>query len=58
MTMSAEKIEMRKIEAAELALPAKPKGKKISEADYRKKLKAHFDEKRQAEQPPFWGIRY
>ncbi len=58
MTMTAQKVEPRKVEAAELALPAKPKGKKISENDYRNKLKAHFDEKRKAEQPPFFGVRY
>lgn len=58
MIASADKIELRPLAPGELDLPKKPKGKLISEADYQAKLRAHFDEKRKAEEMPFWGIRY
>lgn len=57
MVITADKIEMKKL-TSELDLPKKIKGKKIKDADYSKMLKKHVEEKRKAEEPPFWGIRY
>jgi GLPGLI family protein len=58
MILSADKIDIRPISVGELDLPKKPKGKKISEADFRAKQARFFKEKRMAEEVPFWGIRY
>ena len=58
MLVSADKIDLKKISATELDLPKKLKGKKISEAEYTAMLKKHMDQKKDAEEPPFWGIRY
>lgn len=57
MLISADKIDLKKI-GSELDLPKKIKGKRISEAEYTAILKKHIDEKRKAEEPYFWGIRY
>lgn len=57
MLISADKIDLKKLNT-ELDLPKKLKGKKISEADYTALLQKHFKQKREAEEPPFWGIRY
>jgi len=57
LVITADKIEQKKL-TTELDLPKKIKGKKIKEAAYFAILKKHFDEKRKAEQPPFWSIRY
>ncbi len=57
MLIVADKIELKKL-TAELSPPKKVKGKKISEADYTAVLRKHMEEKRKAEEPPFWGIRY
>lgn len=57
MTITADKIELRPVEK-ELTLPNKMKGKKISELQYRAILREHMENKRKAEEPPFWGIRY
>lgn len=57
MLITADKIEMKKL-SNELDLPKKVKGKKIAEAEYQGILKKHIEEKRKAEEPYFWGIRY
>ncbi|HOY04602.1 MAG TPA: GLPGLI family protein [Saprospiraceae bacterium] len=57
MVVTADKIDLKKI-GPELDLPKKLKGKKITEADYITLLKKHMKEKRAAEEPAFWGIRY
>ena len=57
MLITADKIEMKKLRN-ELDLPKKLKGKKIKDADYSKMLKKHAEEKKKAEEPPFWGVRY
>lgn len=57
MVITADKIEMKKL-SNELDLPKKVKGKKIAEAEYQGILKKHIEEKRKAEEPYFWGIRY
>jgi len=57
MIISADRIEMKKL-TTELDLPKKIKGKKIREAEYQDMLKKYIDEKRKAEEPYFWGIRY
>jgi GLPGLI family protein len=38
--------------------PKKQKGKKIKEADFQQVIKEHMAEKRKAEEPWFWGVRY
>jgi len=57
MVITAEKLELKPL-TTELDLPKKVKGKKINEKQYYGLLKKHFDERREAEQPPFWDIRY
>lgn len=58
MLITADKIDLKKLTTSDLALPKKLKGKKISDADYVALLEKHMKEKREAEEPPFWGIRY
>lgn len=57
LVITADKIEQKKL-TTELDLPRKIKGKKIKEATYFAILRKHFEEKRKAEEPPFWSIRY
>jgi GLPGLI family protein len=57
MTLVADKIEMKKLAAADLTLP-KRKAKKVDEAGYRKVLRDFYNERRKAEAVPFWGVRY
>ena len=57
MVITADKIETTP-PGANLELPQKIKGKKIHEADYREMLHKYMEEKRKAEEPYFWGIRY
>lgn len=57
MTIVADKIEMKKLDK-ELEMPKKIKGKKITEAEYFELIRKHVSEKKKAEEPPFWGIRY
>jgi len=57
LVITADKIEQKKL-TTELDLPKKVKGKKIKEAAYFAILRKHFEEKRKAEQPSFWSIRY
>ncbi len=57
MIVSADRIEPKKL-TKELDPPKKVKGKKVKESAYAELLKNHRDEKRKAEEPPFWGVRY
>jgi GLPGLI family protein len=57
MVITADKIEMKPL-TTEMDLPKKIKGKRIHENDYFQVLKKYMDERREAEEPPFWGIRY
>lgn len=57
MTVSADRITMHRI-GKELEHPKKGKSKKVKEAAYTDLLKNHMAEKRKAEEPYFWGIRY
>lgn len=57
MIVSADRITMHRI-TKELEHPKKGKPKKVKEADYTDLLKRHMAEKRKAEEPSFWGIRY
>lgn len=57
LVITADRIEMKKLDK-EMDLPKKLKGKKIKEAEYQDILKKHIAEKRKAEEPYFWGIRY
>ncbi len=57
MLITADKIELKKL-TTELDPPKKAKGKKVNEAAYEDVIRKHMLEKRKAEEPPFWGIRY
>ncbi len=57
MIVSADRITMHRI-TKELEHPKKGKPKKAKETDYTALLKQHIEEKRKAEEPAFWGIRY
>ncbi len=57
MLITADRIELKKL-TTELDAPKKVKGKKINETAYNDILRKHMAEKRKAEEPPFWGIRY
>ncbi len=57
MIIVADKIEMKKLDK-ELEMPKKIKGKKVTEAEYTAMIRKHIQERRKAEEPPFWGMRY
>lgn len=57
MVITADKIELKKL-SNELNPPKKEKGKKIDEAEYRRLLRKHMEEKRKLEEPWYWGTRY
>jgi len=57
LLLTADKIDLKKLDK-ELDLPKKLKGKKIGEAEYVSMIKKHIAEKREAEEPWFWGMRY
>ncbi|MDX2134203.1 MAG: GLPGLI family protein [Saprospiraceae bacterium] len=58
LVVAADKIDFYPVDAGKLALPAKPKGKKISEAEYQSMLVKYIAEKRENQEPWFWGLRY
>lgn len=53
----AESIETKEI-SDEIELPKKLKGKNINFEEYNKMLKDYIAEKREAEEPWFWGVGY
>lgn len=55
--VTADRITLKKLDK-ELSLPKKEKGKKIAEAEYQNIIREHIAEKRKAEEPWFWGVRY
>jgi GLPGLI family protein len=57
LVITADKIEQKKL-TTELDLPKKTKGKKIKENDYIDILRKYIADKRKAEEPYFWSIRY
>lgn len=58
MIITADKLELMPL-TKELDPPAKKvKGKLVTETEYLGVIKKHMEEKRKAEQPYFWGIRY
>jgi GLPGLI family protein len=57
MLITADKIDLKPL-TTEMDLPKKMKGKRVKEADYTAVLKKYMDERKEAEEPPFWGIRY
>jgi len=58
MIASADKITFSPVTAEQLALPTKPKGKSIKEAEYQTLYAKHIEDKRKNEDPWFWGVRY
>ncbi|MBK7213932.1 MAG: GLPGLI family protein [Bacteroidales bacterium] len=57
MVITADKIELKPI-TTEMDLPKKMKGKHVHEHDYFAVLQKHMKERKDSEEPPFWGIRY
>lgn len=57
LLLTADKIELYPL-TGQTAPPAKMKGKKITESEFLDMLKKHVEEKRKAEDPPYYGIRY
>lgn len=58
MVLTADKIEMIPV-ADQLEFPKKKqKGKKVSEAEYQEVIRNYIDDRKKAEEPWFWGIRY
>jgi GLPGLI family protein len=57
LVMTADKIELKPI-TTELAVPEKIKGKKIAFSEYQKLVEKQIKERKAAEEPWFWGIRY
>lgn len=57
MVLTADQITLKKL-TTELELPRKVKGKKIKENEYYAIMRKYMAEKRKAEEPYFWSIRY
>lgn len=57
LIITADKIEVLPVEQM-MTLPKKMKGKRISEAAYESLLNDFMKERRKAEEPYFWGVRY
>ncbi|MEI6408582.1 MAG: GLPGLI family protein [Bacteroidota bacterium] len=57
LSIVADKIEMKKLEH-ELDLPKKIKAKKITELAYQDIIRKQMAEKKENEEPWFWGMRY
>src|ERR1035437_3351941 len=57
LVITADQIALKKL-TTELDLPKKIKGKKIKETEYYAILRKYMEEKKKAEQPYFWSMRY
>jgi len=57
LIMTADKIEIKPL-TTELDVPVKIKGKKINMAEYTKLIEQQIKERKEAEEPWFWGISY
>ena len=57
LMITADKIELKTL-THELAVPEKIKGKKIDSDEYQKLIEKQIKERKAAEEPWFWGIRY
>jgi GLPGLI family protein len=57
LVMTADKIDLKPL-TTELAVPEKIKGKKINSAEYQKLIDEQIKDRKTAEEPWFWGIRY
>jgi GLPGLI family protein len=57
LVMTADKIDLKPL-TTELDVPAKIKGKKIDMAEYQKLIEKQISERKEAEEPWFWGLRY
>jgi GLPGLI family protein len=58
LTLTADRLTFGPQAAELLALPAKPKGKALSETAYRAQMYAYIQLKKKEEDPWFWGMRY
>lgn len=57
LLLVADRIEMKKL-SRELDLPKKIKAKRIKEPEYADIVRKHIAEKKENEEPWFWGMRY
>jgi hypothetical protein len=57
LVMTADKIDLKPL-TTELAVPEKIKGKKINSAEYAELIEKQIKERKAAEEPWFWQIRY
>jgi GLPGLI family protein len=57
LVMTADKIDLMPL-TTELQVPEKLKGKKIKVSDYNLLLEKQIKERREAEEPWFWGVSY
>jgi len=57
LIMTADKIDLKPL-TSELSVPQKIKGKKINMPEYSRLIEKQIKERKDAEQPWFWGIRY
>lgn len=57
LVMTADKIDLKPL-TKELDVPEKIKGKKITSAEYQALIEKQIKERKNAEEPWFWGIRY
>ena len=57
LVLTADKIELKQL-TTELGVPQKIKGKKIDSAEYIRIIAKHIKDRREAEEPWFWGISY
>ena len=55
--MTADKIDLKPL-TSELNVPEKIKGKKINTAEYTLIVEKQMKERKAAEEPWFWGMRY
>jgi len=57
LVMTADKLDLKPL-TTELNVPEKIKGKKINSAEYADLIEKQIKERKEAEEPWFWGIRY
>ena len=57
LIMTADKIDLKPL-TTELDVPQKLKGKKIDMLTYTKLIEKQINERKAAEEPWFWGMRY
>jgi len=57
LVLTADKIDLKPLKT-ELDVPQKIKGRKVNHLEYLKVIEKHIKERKAAEEPWFWGLRY